>query len=63
MVVGKAILQQLELRRQMMIDCGLQYGFLNEKTIRLSRQLDRLINLYEKQQSTSLLCEAQSKTN
>ena len=58
--MGKAILQQLELRRQMMIDCGLQYGFQNEKTIRLSRQLDRLINLYEQQQQqeTSLLGEA-----
>ena len=58
--MGKAILQQLELRRQMMIDCGLQYGFQNEKTIRLSRQLDRLINLYEQQQQqeTTLLGEA-----
>ena len=58
--MGKAILQQLELRRQMMIDCGLQYGFQNEKTIRLSRQLDRLINLYEQQQQqeTALLDEA-----
>lgn len=50
----KAILQQLELRRQKMIDCGLQYGFQNEKTIRHSRQLDRLINLYEQQQQQGI---------
>lgn len=47
--MDKGILQQLEMKRQMMIESGIEHGLQNEKTIQLSRQLDQLINEFDEQ--------------
>ena len=47
LIVEKDILRQLEVTRKMMIDSGLQNGLLNKKTLRLSEQVDRLINAFD----------------
>ncbi|MEC1178716.1 aspartyl-phosphate phosphatase Spo0E family protein [Metasolibacillus meyeri] len=46
----EGILKQLERTRELMIRSGIENGLRNAKTIRLSRQLDRLMNKYAKQQ-------------
>ncbi len=48
--VEEGILKQLERTRELMIRSGIENGLRNAKTIRLSRQLDRLMNKYAKQQ-------------
>lgn len=45
--VSDIILKKLENTREKMIQCGLEKGFLNDETIRLSRKLDQLLNLYQ----------------
>jgi len=39
-------LEQLELLREKMIETGMQYGLQDAKTIKISRQLDALLNEY-----------------
>lgn len=51
--MGKDLLKELEKKRQMMIKSGLEYGLQNPKTIRLSKELDRLMNQYEDEDSKS----------
>lgn len=34
----------IEKKRQLMINNGLQYGFTNRKTVKLSQELDKLMN-------------------
>ncbi|MFJ8234549.1 Spo0E family sporulation regulatory protein-aspartic acid phosphatase [Ureibacillus sp. NPDC094379] len=43
------ILKELEDTRELMIRSGMKNGLQNPKTIRLSRQLDELMNRYEKE--------------
>ncbi|MDM5332541.1 aspartyl-phosphate phosphatase Spo0E family protein [Ureibacillus composti] len=43
------ILKELEDTRELMIQSGMKNGLQNPKTIRLSRQLDELMNRYEKE--------------
>nr|WP_029498074.1 aspartyl-phosphate phosphatase Spo0E family protein [Kurthia huakuii] len=45
--MSDAILKKLELTREKMIQSGLEKGFLNDETIRLSEKLDQLLNLYQ----------------
>ena len=40
------LLNKLESMRAQMIQSGITYGFLHEQTIRLSEQVDELLNLY-----------------
>lgn len=40
------ILKQLEQTRELMIQAGMKYGFQNIRTIKLSKQLDVLLNEY-----------------
>lgn len=35
--------QQVKLIRQQLVKCGFENGFTHEKTIRISKQLDRII--------------------
>ena len=42
------ILVEINVKREMMIQCANQYGFTNEKTIQHSQELDELINEYQK---------------
>lgn len=46
-MVSDVILKKLEQTREKMIQSGLEKGFLNDETIRLSRKLDQLLNLYQ----------------
>lgn len=46
-MVSDVILKKLEQTREKMIQSGLENGFLNDETIRLSRKLDQLLNLYQ----------------
>lgn len=45
----EGILKQLELTRELMIRSGIENGLQNAKTIRLSQQLDKLLNIYRTQ--------------
>lgn len=45
--MDKDILKKLEITRQLMIDSGIKHGFLNQKTIQLSKQVDHLINVFD----------------
>lgn len=45
--MSEVVLKKLEQTREKMIQCGLEKGFLNDETIRLSRKLDYLLNLYQ----------------
>ncbi|KGR73719.1 aspartyl-phosphate phosphatase Spo0E family protein [Ureibacillus sinduriensis] len=38
------LLKELEKKRQLMIQTGIQYGLQNHRTIRISKELDRLMN-------------------
>lgn len=46
-IMSEVVLKKLEQTREKMIQCGLEKGFLNDETIRLSRKLDYLLNLYQ----------------
>ncbi|OZS79139.1 hypothetical protein CF394_01590 [Tetzosporium hominis] len=45
----KTLLNQLEQVRQDMIQCASEKGLTDESTIRLSEELDQLINQYYKE--------------
>lgn len=45
----KTLLNQLEQVRQDMIQCASEKGLTDESTIRLSEELDELINQYYKE--------------
>ena len=45
--MGKDLLKELEKKRQLMIQSGIEYGLQNPKTIQLSKELDRLMNEFE----------------
>ncbi|MCP1143854.1 aspartyl-phosphate phosphatase Spo0E family protein [Lysinibacillus endophyticus] len=47
--MDKNLLKKLEQKRQMMIESGMVNGLQNPKTIRLSKQLDQLMNQFEGQ--------------
>ncbi|GEK32730.1 aspartyl-phosphate phosphatase Spo0E family protein [Kurthia sibirica] len=51
--MSKEVLKKLEQTREKMIQCGLEKGFLNDETIRLSRKLDSLLNLYQLKEGSS----------
>ncbi|QCR31623.1 aspartyl-phosphate phosphatase Spo0E family protein [Lysinibacillus sp. SGAir0095] len=42
--MGKDLLKELEKKRQLMIQTGIEHGLQNPKTIRISKELDRLMN-------------------
>lgn len=46
-MMSDTILRKLEVTREKMIQSGLEKGFLNDETIRLSEKLDQLLNLYQ----------------
>ena len=43
----ESILKQIEHTREKMIQSALDHGFKDVNTIRLSKRLDRLLNLYQ----------------
>ncbi|SOB91882.1 stage 0 sporulation regulatory protein [Ureibacillus xyleni] len=45
--MDKNLLKKLEQTRQLMIESGMENGLQNPKTIRLSKQLDRIMNQYD----------------
>jgi len=45
--VGKDLLKELEKKRQLMIQSGIEYGLQNPKTIRISKELDLLMNEFD----------------
>ena len=54
-LVVKTILQELEVKRQMMIKSGLENGLQSQKTINLSRQVDQLMNAFDEQQYNKMI--------
>ena len=44
------LLNELELKRQLMIKSGLEKGLQSHETLHLSEQVDRLINAFEEKQ-------------
>ncbi|RKJ35333.1 aspartyl-phosphate phosphatase Spo0E family protein [Butyricicoccus sp. 1XD8-22] len=47
----KDTLNKLEQKRKMMIQSGIENGLQNPKTLRLSRQLDKLMNQYDQNEN------------
>ena len=45
----RGLLENIEEKRVQMIDLGIRYGFVAEQTITVSRELDSLIIIYQKQ--------------
>ncbi|MFC7685601.1 aspartyl-phosphate phosphatase Spo0E family protein [Ureibacillus sp. GCM10028918] len=45
--MAKDLLKELEKKRQLMIQSGIEYGLQNPETIRISKELDHLINEFE----------------
>ncbi|MDI7742824.1 aspartyl-phosphate phosphatase Spo0E family protein [Lysinibacillus fusiformis] len=45
--MGKDLLKELEKKRQLMIQSGIEYGLQNPKTIRISKELDLLMNEFD----------------
>ncbi|WP_445326924.1 Spo0E family sporulation regulatory protein-aspartic acid phosphatase [Solibacillus sp. FSL R7-0682] len=45
-----ALLIELELMRQLMIKSGIENGLRSQKTLQLSKQVDRLMNAFEERQ-------------
>lgn len=45
--MGKDLLKELEKKRQLMIQTGIEHGLQNPKTIRISKELDELMNEFE----------------
>lgn len=48
--MANLLLEQMEQTREMMIRSGVENGLQNANTIRLSRQLDQLMNTYYEEQ-------------
>lgn len=44
--MGRRCLEQVELLREKMIKTGMEFGLQDAKTIKISRQLDELLNEY-----------------
>lgn len=42
------VLEEIKVKRELMIRCANQLGFTNEKTIQYSQELDELINEYQR---------------
>ena len=42
----KDLLKELEIKRKLMIQAGIECGLQNPRTIKLSKELDRLMNEY-----------------
>ncbi|MDN4492331.1 aspartyl-phosphate phosphatase Spo0E family protein [Ureibacillus aquaedulcis] len=41
------LLKEVEKKRQLMIQIGIEYGLQSSKTIRISKELDRLMNEFD----------------
>ena len=54
-LVVKTILQEIEVKRQMMIKSGLENGLQSQKTINLSRQVDQLMNAFDEKQYDKMM--------
>jgi len=50
MCVSKLLLHKIEKLRQEMTTIALKKGFASEESIRLSQELDRLLNIYQQRQ-------------
>lgn len=45
---AEKMLEEIKAKREIMIDCANKHGFTNEETIRISQELDELINEYQR---------------
>ncbi len=52
--MSESILKKLERTREKMIRSGIENGFSNVETIRLSKKLDQLLNTYQLQNTTEM---------
>lgn len=50
--MDNSIFKKIEQTRELMIKSGIENGLLDVKTIRLSKKLDQLLNLYHKTHCT-----------
>ena len=46
-LLNEVLLQQIELKRQLMIQSGMEHGLQSQKTLQLSKQVDQLMNQFE----------------
>ncbi|WP_268870968.1 aspartyl-phosphate phosphatase Spo0E family protein [Ureibacillus manganicus] len=49
--MNKEALDKLEIKRELMIQSGIENGLQNPKTIRLSRELDQMMNQFEDEEN------------
>ncbi|HWI47554.1 Spo0E family sporulation regulatory protein-aspartic acid phosphatase [Rummeliibacillus sp. NPDC094406] len=52
--MSESILKKLEKTREKMIRSGIENGFSNVETIRLSKKLDQLLNTYQLQNGNEM---------
>lgn len=45
---AEQMLEEIKVKREIMIECATRNGFTNEKTIKISQELDELINEYQR---------------
>lgn len=45
---AEKMLEEIKVKREIMIDCANKKGFTNDETIRVSQELDELINEYQR---------------
>jgi stage 0 sporulation regulatory protein len=45
---AERMLDEIKVKREVMVDCAMKNGFTNEKTIKVSQELDELINEYQR---------------
>ena len=58
-----ALLIELEQKRQLMINSGIENGLHSTKTIQLSKQVDRLINEFEEKRTLKKILKKSFKKN
>lgn len=46
-LLDEVLLKQIELKRQLMIQSGIEHGLQSQKTLQLSKQVDLLMNQFE----------------
>ncbi|MGN7477147.1 Spo0E family sporulation regulatory protein-aspartic acid phosphatase [Solibacillus silvestris] len=61
--LDEALLIEIELKRKQMIQSGLENGLQSDKTLQLSKQVDRLINAFDQSQSAKSIIQIINENN
>ena len=62
-ILDEALLSEIESTRQLMIQSGIENGLQSNKTLLLSKRVDRLMNAFEQHQYVKLSIQLQQRNN